>query len=240
MNTLTDNITCEYKPKLAITVYAAPGDTDFYLESHDINEKGQVLAGRPLEQEHLQGIVDVFFDERKNMSRITGMIPENMLAFDLRPGGNYKMIWWRPAEKRVLHHAVSLKIPTGKAWVPAMVYEVDWNELYVYALDKDERPKFPSKLFQAPYFNVNDNGSVCLGNARVKKPVNPSYADIMKYWEDLFWLSEFSHVNGEEKIKSGDLAAFWRKILKSNGRKKWADIDALIATKRTLKNLIDA
>jgi PRTRC genetic system protein B len=241
MNTLTDNLICEFKPILAITVYGvADGAGDYYLESHDINDKGEVLAGKPLEQSTLQGIVDVFFDERKNMSRITGMIPDNLLAFELRPGGGYKMIWWRPAEKRVLQHTASLKIPTDNAWIPALIYSVEHNSLTVYALENDTRPQSATKLFHAPFFNVDDDGDVCLGNANVKKPKDPSYTDIMKYWEDLFWLSEFSHVNGEEKIKSGDLAEFWRKLLKRNCSKKWSDIDQLIPTKKTLKTIINA
>lgn len=240
MNQLTESITEEFKPKLAITVYTTQHENDFYLESHDINENGQVMEGKPLLQSTLQGIVDVFFDDRKNLSKITGIIPENMLAFDLLPGGQYRMIWWRPAEKRVLQHATALKIPTGRAWVPAMLYVVNRNGLDVFALATDKRPELNTKLFLAPYFNVNDDGDVCLGNARVKKHKNPTYDNMIKYWEDLFWLSEFSHVNGEEKVKSGDLAEFWRKLMKSKCRKKWSDIDQLMPSTYTLKKLLNA
>lgn len=237
MNELTRALTENLIPRLAVIVYRA--DTNgYYLESHDINEKGQLMAGKPLEQSSIQEIVDVFFDERMNKVNIGGLIPANMLYYQHNPGGNYDMVWYRPAEKRVLHHAVQLKIATAPAWVPAMIYRVHRNDLYVYALKTDNRPTEKTRLCYAPFFNVADDGDVCLGNAKIKKPKEKTYENMMKYWEDLFWLSEFSHVNGKEKVRSKNLAAVWRSLITSKGRKKWSDIEELIQTKQTVKDIL--
>ena len=243
MDTRMQTLMSEYKPVVSLMVYQTKntlsGEGEYYLESHDITEDGKVMEGKPLKEETLQGIVGVFFDERKNLMNVAGMIPEGLLQFKLLPGGNYKMVWYRPEEIRVLHHAKQLKITTGKAWVPPMVYVADKNQLSVYALAIAGRPKENTRLFLAPFFNVGDDGSVCLGNARVKKPIEKTYLSLMQYWEDLFWLSEFSHVNGSKKVKSEDLAEVWRRLLKSKTRRKWSDIDELISYKKiTLNSLL--
>lgn len=215
------------------------GAGQYYLESHTVNEAGQIMEGKPLQQETIQEMVDVFFDERKHVSEIKGLVPDNLLAFQPLPGGNYRMIWYRPAEVRVLHHATQLKLSTAKAWVPAMLYRADKNSLDVFALKANTRPKEITKLFKAPFFNVADDGDVCLGNAKVKVPKEKTYSSTMKYWEDLFWLSEFSHVNGTEKVKSKSLQTVWKTLLASKTKLKWSDLDELIScSNKTLKSLL--
>lgn len=236
-NGRTSTLMSTYKPQLSIVVYKS--DRDYYLESHDINEQGQVMGGKPLLQETIQEIVDVFFDEKKNTANIKGLIPENMLCFTLLPGGNYKMVWYRPAELRVMHFAPQLKITTGKTWVPAMIYVVIGRGLSVFASRANSRPIETTKIFRAPFHNVSEDGKVCLGNARVKKPKEKTYAALMKYWEDLFWLSEFSHFNGSDKPVKTDLDAVWKKLLNGKMKLKWSDINELMEYKnKTLKSLL--
>jgi PRTRC genetic system protein B len=225
MNQRTELLTNNYKPVVAISVYRSTDETSgngkYYLESHDINETGQIMQGKPLLQETIQDIVEVFFDERKNLSNVTGMLPENLLSFVLLPGGKYKMVWFRPAEIKVIYFATALKISTAKSWVPAMVYVADNFGLDVFALKTNARPKETTRLCYAPFFNVNTDGAVCLGNAKVKIPTEKTYTNLMKYWEDLFWLSEFTHVNGNDTKTITQLQPLWQKIMKSKCRFKW-------------------
>lgn len=237
MNSRTETLVNEFVPQVAIVVYKAEGD-NFYLESHTINKAGQLTEGKPLLQETMQEVVDVFFDERKGMLDIKGMLPENLLSFEPYPGGNYKMIWYRPAEIRVLHFAKALKLPTAKAWVPAVIYKVERGGLDVYALKSNARPKEETKLFIAPFHNVSDDGDVCLGNAKVAKPRVKTYENLMKYYEDLFWLSEFTHRNGNNKTKD-DMNVVWKNLLTSKEQTKWSDINQLQPYKnKTLKSIL--
>lgn len=243
MNTRVETLNAAYSPEVAIMVYRSKspitGNGEYYLESHNINEQGAIMEGKPLKQDTIQGIVDLFFDERKNSANIKGLLPDNLLSFQLLPGGNYSMVWYRPAEIRVMHHAVQLKLPTNKTWVPALIYDVERTGMDIYALNSNSRPKLTTKLFKAPFFNVNDEGDVCLGNAQVKKPKEKTYSALMQYWEDLFWLSEFSHVNGEEKVKSKSLNKVWKRLLSSKTKLKWSDIDELLPyDNKTLKNIL--
>ena len=214
-----------YKPSLALMIYQS--GEDYYLESHNINEQGQLLEGKPLKQETIQGMVDVFFDERKNQIQVGGYIPDNLLSFDAKPGGQYHMIWYRPAEIRYIHFAAPLRIPSGQVWVPAMIYQVDRKGFSVYAFRSNSRPNLKTKLFRAPFHNVSDNGNVCLGNAKVNRPKVNTYTSLMKYWEDLFWLSEFSHLNGASNPTKSDIGKVWKKLVTSKKKLKWSHINEL-------------
>lgn len=225
MNQRTDELMKTYKPEMTIVVYR--DGQSYYLEGHSVNENGELMEGKPLLQETIQGIVDVFFDERKNMSHVTGIIPENLMAFKLLPGGNYRLVWYRPAEVRVMHFSKELKINTGKTWVPAMLYVAEGGQLDVFALNTTNRPTEKNKLYKAPFFNVADDGSVCLGNAKVTKPSERTYSNLMKYWEDLFWLSEFTHLNGSDDKTATRLQPLWKKLLDSKAKLKWQDLNEL-------------
>ena len=225
MNERTEMLLNTYKPELMFVLYKAQRD-NFYIESHDILANGNVAEGKPLKQETLQAMIDVFYKENIQQSEITGVIPENILLYKQLAGGNYKMVWYRPAEIRVLQFAPQLKLPCENVWVPAMLYFAQKSGLKVYAMGANTRPKENSKIFTAPFHNVNDGGGVCLGNAKVAKPKQLTFYNVMKYWEDLFWLSEFTHLNGENKTVSA-MDKVWKKMLTSKTKLKWSDIKEL-------------
>lgn len=233
MNDFTSHITKEYKPTLALMVYSS--DSDHYIESHRVDEHGRIMAGRPLLQETLDGIVDVFFDERQNHVQFSGMIPANLLSFKVLSGGKYEMIWHRPAEIKVLQFSDSFKLDAIKIWAPAMLYKASGSSLSVWALNTSKRPTESTQLYHPPFPNVNNSGHVCLGSAKTKKGAKTYEAQI-KFWEDLFWLSEFSHVNDGDKVKSGDIKQVYKRLAKSG--EKWSDINELIPTKKLLKSIL--
>lgn len=238
MNELTDKLLKTFKPRLAIIAYTSAMNEwqDCYLESHEMNEKGQVLEGKPLKQETLQAMVDVFFDERKNRVEIGGMIPENLLHFKVMPGGHYEMIWYRPAEKRQIYFAPALCIPSGKAWVPPLIYHVEDKRLSVFAFKNESRPDENEKLFKAPFHNTWHQGDVCLGNAKVKKPAKNTYANLIKFWEDMFWLSEFTHLADASNPTVSNLNTLWKKLAGKNI--KWDMKELKPIDKKTLKDIL--
>lgn len=230
-------LTATYKPELSIVVYKS--ERDYYLESHSVNEKGELLEGKPLLQDTIQAMVDTFFDQNQNKSKITGMIPEGLLAYDPLPGGYFKMIWYRPAEVRFIHFASQLRLKSGRVWVPPMIYRVHRKDFDVYALKVNKRPGEAAKLFRAPFHNVSDTGNVCLGNAEVSKPKEKTFENMLKYWEDLFWLSEFSHLNGASNPTKTNLGKLWTRFVKSKEKLKWSEVDELLELKGlTLKKIL--
>ena len=235
-NNRTDTMMESYIPVLSIILYQTDSNpVNYYLESHVIDEKGRIGEGKPLLQETIQGMVDVFFDEQQNKQKFTGFFPENMLVFSPEPGGKYFMMWHRPAEKRVMFFSQALKMRSEQTWVPAMLYCTDGKGLTVFALGSDKRPTDKTKFYRAPFFNVNEHGGVCLGNADVQKPKDRTYENLMKYWEDLFWLSEFTHVNGTDLVKT-DAKKVWTKLLTSKCKLKFPTAE-LVPYKITFKNI---
>lgn len=111
------------------------------------------------------------------------------------------------------------------AMVPAMLYIANGKDMYVYALDSNERPTTTSKIYKAPYHNIYADGKVCLGSAEVKKP-EKTYQAVMQYWEDLFWKSEFTQLNGTIIRTKSNINTLWKNNIKAE-KKAW-DNDELI------------
>jgi PRTRC genetic system protein B len=230
MNDITENLVKNYIPKLAIVVYT-PTNSDrewneCYLESHAISE-GKLMAGKPLKADTIEAMVDVFFDEQQNRAKVGGYIPENLLFFTSLPGGHYKIVWYTPAQRKYLHFVDALKIPSGEAWVPPMVWEASRKSLSVYALAIDVRPDPETELCKAPFHNVGMGGIVCLGSAKVSKPTDRTYESVMKYWEDMFWLSEFTHLQGGDSITRTNVNMLWKKLIKDKTL-KWDTMNELM------------
>ncbi|SHK93485.1 PRTRC system protein B [Chitinophaga jiangningensis] len=236
MNKLTEALTTQFKPSMILVVYQGPRE-DYYLESHVISPDGVVLEGRPLQQETISDMVDFFFDERQSQNRVVGLLPENLLSFEALPGGKYTMIWYCPAQTRVLYFAKDLHLPSGKAQVPPLIFKVSSGNLYVYAFTEATRPAEDTQLFLAPFHNVSADGHVCLGSAKVKAPSKPTYADIIKYWEDLFFLSEFSHLAGNNNPTVGNLNTIWRSQISPN-QLPFPLCELIEYKKNKLKNLL--
>lgn len=229
-----NQLTRTYSPALAIVVYNSPAG-EFYLESHSISKEGAILEGKPLLQETIQDIVEVFYRNKTEQSIITGFFPEALLKFE-PTGKKYEMIWYRPSCIKRLHFTEDLGIPAGDASVPALLYKVDKNDkLFVFALDSDKRPDYNTKLFRAPFHNLYKDGSVCLGNARVKRPAERTFSAEIQMWETLFWNSKFSHLNGSENPAKTNINILWKQLIKSGSQ--W-DASELLPINRTVKNIL--
>ncbi len=243
MNQRTELLNTTYRPELSIIVYKTTanghfGNDNFYLESHQINDLGQVMEGKPLMEETLRGLVTVLTQEQKDRSTLNGIVPGNLLYYKPNPSGKYDIAWYRPAEVRFFHFAQQLKLKSGKMWTPAILYVVQSGSLYVYALKKDDRPTEKTVLMRSPFHNVADDGKVCLGNASVKKPLDRSFSSSIKYWEDLFWLSEFAHLNGAGNPTVSPMDEVYKKLLASKEKIKWSDLKELKTSKRQIKSIL--
>lgn len=68
------------------------------------------------------------------------------------------------------------------------------SSLSIYAY-KDKKLTEKTDLYAAPFFNVT-GANVCLGSAKIDKPRDLTYKNLLEYWEKKFWLTEFSHLGG--------------------------------------------
>lgn len=234
---LLNKFTEEFKPALAIIAYKGNEDysQQWYLESHPI-KNGELMEGRALQQDTLHAMMELMYTERETEIKIIRFIPQNLLYYDMLPGGDYKLIWYHPEQRKRLLFVNNLELKSGDAAVPAMVWKASRKTLSVYALNNNDYPTEDTQLFTAPFHNVS-NSVVCLGSAKAKKPKVPSLSALMKYYEDLFWNSEFSHMNGGNFTKSpGNL--IWKKLL-ADPKLKWSDmLDELLPSRKKLIELL--
>lgn len=217
MNPLNSALHTSYNPTLAIVVYqnkeGEHGSTPFYLESHAINDAGQLLEGRPLKSETIAGMVEVFRDRHQQETRISGDIPQNLLHYTPGTGGEYTMIWHCAASQKMLHFTAEVKLKSGPAHVPPLLFIATASTLKVFALPSARRPGPKTKIRFAPFHNVNTHGRVCLGSAKVKLPAVKTFENLIAYWEEMFWGSKFSAVHNDGAV-SGGLTALWKSLLR--------------------------
>jgi hypothetical protein len=95
----------------------------------------------------------------------------------------------------MMYFRSTLNIEDGEYAVPGLIYDTCGERLDIYAFS-EEKPAMDSVLYKAPLFNVSQE-RVCLGNARINFPDNPTFMEYINYWEKKFWQSEFSHLGSD-------------------------------------------
>lgn len=196
-NELTRKLRTLLHPRAALIVYAqennshSMNDNSYFIEVRDIDESGRMGEGRPVTVEFMNELVRGYSE--KHSATPYGRIPSNLLWCDPRKGGE-KYIWYNLPQKHMMFFKESLKIENVEYYLPGIIYEAGENRLNVYAY-KDTELTDKTELFAAPFFNVT-GASVCLGSAKIEKPKDLTYTNLLEYWEKKFWLTEFSHLGG--------------------------------------------
>ena len=223
-NELNDIVFGQQIPEMALVVYKNNQTGSIYIESHKINAGGQMLAGCPLTLKCITELVESFSVEQGTVPH--GIVPENLLYFDTRKG-HERYVWYNPPGKRMMFFSKSLNIEDGEYHLPGIIYDTGGENLDVYTF-KGEKPEAESKLFKAPLFNVTEQ-KVCLGNAKIKFPDNPTFSAYIEYWEKKFWLTEFSHLGGSQNPTKSNLVAVTKKMTES------FDYNELVPVKKNKK-----
>ena len=108
-------------------------------------------------------------------------------------------------------------------------------ELFVRALETDERPTGETPLKTAPYWNCDAAGRVCLGSMRVP---DETTVESIAGWQMGFFRSQFTHANGAVRLTShtGGFLGLW-KILK--GSQDPFPTEFLTDAKETLRQFVE-
>ena len=95
---------------------------------------------------------------------------------------------------------------------PALLFSASSNgELSVRALKEAKRPTPETNLFVAPYWNVYDDGRVCIGSMRTPRGFD---LGIMAQWERAFFESEFNHQNAHKLLTTHPrgFVCLWKEV----------------------------
>lgn len=149
------------------------------------------------------------------------------------------LVWWTPAQHRVLffsEHSEAGSDLNGKRYpIPPLVFKVAAGNLWVRALDKDQRPRAEAKLKTAPFWNGDDSGQVCLGTMRTPES---SGVEAIEGWERGFFQSAFTHAYGAARLTTFP-AGFLGLCRRLAGSPKQFPVEYLTDARETLRQFIE-
>lgn len=223
---MTDNsINKKLYPKCVITIYSDDNGTkyyrgsNYYLEKREINTVGGKFvlnAPVPLAADVLKNIAMTYMKKNNFNMDFGGLLAEHLLYGSNTPGKTIVM-WYRPASKKRLNFSKALKIKDGcVVEIPAILYLVINDNLYLYALANNNRPVLNSKLYKAPFYNIYEDGNVCLGTAKVGKQKEKTFEKEAERFERAFYLAEQNGGNSSNHCKT-PLGKLWPMLIKTGG-----------------------
>ena len=236
MNDITGNFGTLYHPKTALVFYQTKGtNTDTYVEYFDMDSNGTPINAHPLtvrEANQLAKALKTAKEEKEPCLKVNGILGNHILHLDPQKG---MAIWFTKTMKRELYFTEKLGIPKGTAHVPPMLWVADRNSLYVFALASNRRPTTRTTLYNAPFFNVYEEGNVCMGTVDVRIKKTASLEEFITAWEGYFFNSYFSHLLGRNSPIKGNCVNLWKDLINSD---KSFPKEVLRKNNKTLKNLL--
>jgi PRTRC genetic system protein B len=149
------------------------------------------------------------------------------------------IVWWRrPAPAKVWFNTQdALGQKNGTTPQPGLVFAATAAGWWVWAVKGSERPTPKTRLYQAPYYNVNGGGSICTGNVDLPDGLG---IDSIQGYEAAFWGSRFTHPNIHDKRRlsawPGGAEKLWLALLA--GRRRCFPEQALVELRLDLESAI--
>lgn len=228
MNKITTQITAMMQPKAALIAYENSQEKSYFLELRTIDDNGKMSGGMPVTYDFMNSIAENFSQVHNGTPY--GILPKNLLYADTRKG-HEKYIWHNPPQRRMMYFKQLLNVENAEYNLPGVVYVVTGQRMEIYAY-KGDKSEETTELFAAPFFNVS-GASVCLGSAKLNKPTNPTYSDLLDYWEKRFWLTEFSHLGSGGNPTKSNLV-----LVTKAAHDAPFNLDALKPLNKTLKTIL--
>jgi len=216
-------------PESAIIIYNQSGSS-YYLEKRSIkktNQGYQMMNGVSLKKETLKSIMETIEVDEADTIYCDGIFPSKLLAFK-NGYGNESIVWFIKSSWRNLSFSKKLGIKDKQFHIPSLVFKLDGGKLSVFAAKTDNVDK-ATKLFRAPFHNIFSDGGICMGNAKVKKSYEVN--EIMKAYEDAFFMSKFTHLQSGGSPIKGNLNTY----LNSNDK---IEKKVLLPTKLKVEDLV--
>ncbi|WP_269225256.1 PRTRC system protein B [Flavobacterium eburneipallidum] len=237
VNDITEIFGTLYYPKSALVFYESKGtNTDMYVEHFDMDRNGNPINAHPLTVKEANILAkSLQTDEEKSRAFLKpkGILPTNILH--INPSEKGTVLWYTKAQQKQLYFVKGLGIPNGKCQVPPLAWFANKNSLSIFALATDRRPTEKTPLHYAPFFNVYDNGNVCMGTVNIDIQNSASVEEFIQAWESYFFNSYFSHLLGNYNPIKGNCVNLWKEQISTD---KAFPKEVLKPNNKTLKNLL--
>lgn len=209
--------------------------SDYYIESYDMDSNGSPINGHPLSVKESHALAKALqVNEKKSQGFLNpqGLMPTNILT--INSSSNGFAVWHTPRQSVKLLFKESLDISSATASIPALIWKANKNSLQVFAL-KDENITEDTPLCHAPFFNIYADGRVCMGNVRISIPKGCGLEQFIASWEDYFFNSYFSHLFSGHQPVNGNIIQLWQHLTVTQ---EPFPNEVLIQTKFQIKNLL--
>ncbi len=234
MEDITNSFGTYFDPICALVIYQGnSGYNESYVEYFDM-ENGVPVNPHPLsvmEGQRLSTALQVN-EENLNLLKSDGILQSNLLSFDATSS---TIVWFTKAGFRELFFDKHLGIKSGKAHIPPLVWIADRQTLHLYALSTNRKPTLNTPLYYAPFFNIYENGSVCMGTVDIATTEIGTVNELMTLWENYFFNSYFSHLMADHNPVNGNCVILWKNLV---GTGKTFPNDKLVKTAKKLKNIL--
>lgn len=236
MKDITQDFAALYYPKSALVFYQTTGkNNDTYVEHFDMDKNGMPINAHPLtvqEANRLAKALKTTKEEKEPLLKPQGILSNQVLYFE--PTGN-KVVWFTKAKQREMYFIEGLGIPKGSANVPPMLWVASRNGLSVFALPSNKRPTERTQLCNAPFFNIYQDGSVCLGTVDVPIKKTASLEEFIDEWEGYFFNSYFSHLMNNHNPIKGNCVSLWENLIATD---EAFPMEVLTQSNFTLKDIL--
>jgi PRTRC genetic system protein B len=239
MKNITQDFGTLYHPTTALVFYQNDErNKDTYVEYFDMDKNGNPINAHPLTEREAKELIKALTintqkEKNQDFLKPKGILPTHILH--INPSENGSVLWFTKSMKRQLFFTENLGISNGTAEVPPMLWLANKRSLKIFALANNRRPTEKTELFYAPFFNVYEDGNVCMGTVDVKIQNSTSLEEFTKKWEEYFFNSYFSHLMNEHNPINGNCVNLWKSLI--NTEKQFPK-ETLRTANRTLKNLL--
>ena len=240
MKNITQDFGTLYYPTTALVFYQNDErNKDTYVEYFDMDKNGNPINAHPLSENEAKILVKSLTIKTQKEKNQDFLKPNGILStriLQINPNAeNGSAIWYTKSMKRQLYFTENLEIPNGMAEVPAMLWFANKRSLKIFALANSRRPTEKTELFYAPFFNVYEDGNVCMGTVDVNIQNSNYIEEFIEKWEDYFFNSYFSHLMNEHNPINGNCVNLWKSLINND---KPFPKEALKKANATLKNLL--
>jgi len=203
------------KPLFAL-VFHGVADSASVITLHKIENNligiGDYIAGQAVREIIEEATTD------KEVPQSTYLMPTNLLIDDAQ-----KLVWFTKAQRKVLHIR-HLKINSHQmVSFPALLFiaHKDQRKVRIFALGSSAKPTINTKLYHAPFFNLDGAGGLCLGDACLPTDI---HMQTLTEIESVFFDANGTHTNHNETLSTfaikqhRSLFGFWKHKAKTQDK----------------------
>lgn len=220
----SDNV---IRAKFSLIFHGKDNDIQ-YATKHNI-EDNRIREGQYVSPESVLDMIASALPQKN--TNLSGFVNPNLIYQD-----SQQHIWYQQASVKTLKFKTNNTPSEIKRACPALLYyRNDSNKLRIFALATNERPDASTKLYHAPLCNINSQGTLCLGQAKL----SPFSELNLTHDENTFWDYHATHVNHNNtlninnNISTAAQVEYWEQASDSQ-----FDNNVLVSANLTLQDLL--